>query len=161
MGLSDNCSYKRCKSSVKTKLRPNTVFTHRTTVQSISTERDLSVQFCSNNARICLVTGVIISCIQFQVRSAFRRADTPAPVHDLSDKVLRIKKEYMERESFPGEFALSPTLGKFYDKKPFPIHLEAGRQYSWCSCGHSKSQVPNQFLEYYRNSSDNVLLLVW
>jgi len=47
----------------------------------------------------------------------------------------------MERESFPGEFATSPMHGRIYDKKPFPIYLEAGRQYSWCTCGHSKSQV--------------------
>ena len=101
-----------------------------------------------------------LSFIHFQVRSAFRRADTPAPVQDLSDKVLHRKKEYMERESFPGEFALSPTRGRIYDKKPFPIHLEAGRQYSWCTCGHSKSQVLTQTFEYYHNRSDDVLLVV-
>ncbi|XP_072760781.1 uncharacterized protein [Anoplolepis gracilipes] len=30
--------------------------------------------------------------------------------------------------------------GLIYDKKPFRIRLEAGRNYSWCLCGQSKSQ---------------------
>ncbi|NXD71478.1 CISD3 protein, partial [Eolophus roseicapillus] len=25
-------------------------------------------------------------------------------------------------------------------KEPFPVELEAGRTYAWCSCGHSKRQ---------------------
>lgn len=29
--------------------------------------------------------------------------------------------------------------GKVYDKKPFKIHLEAGKKYHWCLCGQSKS----------------------
>lgn len=32
------------------------------------------------------------------------------------------------------------TKGKIYDKKPFKLHLQAGKKYAWCSCGHSKSQ---------------------
>ncbi|CAO1379239.1 unnamed protein product [Diamesa serratosioi] len=31
-------------------------------------------------------------------------------------------------------------LGVVYDKKPFKIQLEAGKNYSWCCCGKSKSQ---------------------
>ncbi|XP_014486681.1 PREDICTED: CDGSH iron-sulfur domain-containing protein 3, mitochondrial [Dinoponera quadriceps] len=33
-----------------------------------------------------------------------------------------------------------PGNGLIYDKKPFKLHLEAGKNYSWCLCGHSKSQ---------------------
>ncbi|KAK2577210.1 hypothetical protein KPH14_003360 [Odynerus spinipes] len=33
-----------------------------------------------------------------------------------------------------------PTTGVVYDKKPFKVRCEAGKQYSWCTCGHSKSQ---------------------
>ncbi|CAG4928035.1 unnamed protein product [Colias eurytheme] len=32
------------------------------------------------------------------------------------------------------------TNGIVYDKKPFKIALEAGKTYSWCLCGRSKSQ---------------------
>lgn len=31
--------------------------------------------------------------------------------------------------------------GAIYDKKPFRLHLQAGKKYAWCSCGKSKSQV--------------------
>lgn len=30
--------------------------------------------------------------------------------------------------------------GLIYDKKPFRLHLVAGKNYSWCLCGQSKSQ---------------------
>ncbi|XP_017775478.1 PREDICTED: CDGSH iron-sulfur domain-containing protein 3, mitochondrial [Nicrophorus vespilloides] len=30
--------------------------------------------------------------------------------------------------------------GAVYDKKPFKMSLEAGKKYSWCSCGKSKTQ---------------------
>ncbi|CAH1118316.1 unnamed protein product [Phaedon cochleariae] len=30
--------------------------------------------------------------------------------------------------------------GVVYDKKPFKLPVEAGKRYSWCSCGRSKSQ---------------------
>ncbi|XP_043465353.1 CDGSH iron-sulfur domain-containing protein 3, mitochondrial [Leptopilina heterotoma] len=30
--------------------------------------------------------------------------------------------------------------GVVYDKKPFKLRLEAGRNYSWCLCGQSKNQ---------------------
>lgn len=33
-----------------------------------------------------------------------------------------------------------PENGMVYDKKPFKIELEAGKTYSWCLCGRSKSQ---------------------
>lgn len=35
---------------------------------------------------------------------------------------------------------LQKENGKVYDKKPFKITLEANKNYSWCLCGHSKSQ---------------------
>ena len=40
-----------------------------------------------------------------------------------------------------GEHEVTPPKGKIYDKKPFQIALEIGKKYSWCACGHSKSQV--------------------
>jgi CDGSH iron-sulfur domain-containing protein 3 len=30
--------------------------------------------------------------------------------------------------------------GAIYDKKPFKLHLEEGKNYSWCLCGKSKTQ---------------------
>jgi len=30
-----------------------------------------------------------------------------------------------------------PTIA---DKSPMPVELEAGKRYSWCSCGESKNQ---------------------
>ncbi|XP_037951773.1 CDGSH iron-sulfur domain-containing protein 3, mitochondrial [Teleopsis dalmanni] len=30
--------------------------------------------------------------------------------------------------------------GAIYDKKPFKLHLEENKTYSWCLCGKSKSQ---------------------
>ncbi|XP_076090794.1 uncharacterized protein LOC143062862 [Mytilus galloprovincialis] len=39
-----------------------------------------------------------------------------------------------------GEYDNPPKKGAIYDKKPFPIELEAGKKYSWCTCGWSKSQ---------------------
>ncbi|XP_018798248.1 PREDICTED: CDGSH iron-sulfur domain-containing protein 3, mitochondrial [Bactrocera latifrons] len=35
---------------------------------------------------------------------------------------------------------LQPENGAIFDKKPFKIHLEANKIYSWCLCGKSKSQ---------------------
>ncbi|XP_020286901.1 CDGSH iron-sulfur domain-containing protein 3, mitochondrial [Pseudomyrmex gracilis] len=33
-----------------------------------------------------------------------------------------------------------PKNGVIYDRKPFRIHLKAGKKYAWCLCGQSKSQ---------------------
>ncbi|KAF2900841.1 hypothetical protein ILUMI_05380 [Ignelater luminosus] len=33
-----------------------------------------------------------------------------------------------------------PQNGVIYDKKPFKVKLEAGKNYFWCLCGKSKSQ---------------------
>ncbi|XP_043280268.1 CDGSH iron-sulfur domain-containing protein 3, mitochondrial [Venturia canescens] len=33
-----------------------------------------------------------------------------------------------------------PRNGHMYDKKPFKIRCEAGKTYSWCLCGRSKTQ---------------------
>ncbi|XP_029676903.1 CDGSH iron-sulfur domain-containing protein 3, mitochondrial [Formica exsecta] len=35
---------------------------------------------------------------------------------------------------------LQSKNGAIYDRKPFRIRLEAGKNYSWCLCGQSKSQ---------------------
>ncbi|XP_053963596.1 CDGSH iron-sulfur domain-containing protein 3, mitochondrial [Anastrepha ludens] len=35
---------------------------------------------------------------------------------------------------------LQAENGAIFDKKPFKIHLEANKTYSWCLCGKSKSQ---------------------
>lgn len=46
-----------------------------------------------------------------------------------------------ETPRFQNEFSPDgPPKGKIYDKKPFRITLQAGKRYSWCTCGHSKSQ---------------------
>ena len=42
-----------------------------------------------------------------------------------------------EKAKFPGEFDFERPKGKIYDKKPFKITLEAGKKYSWCTCGRS------------------------
>lgn len=31
------------------------------------------------------------------------------------------------------------TNGVVYDRKPFKVRLEAGKNYSWCLCGRSKN----------------------
>ena len=73
---------------------------------------------------------------------AFRRSDTPPPDAELADKVLfRKARDSMEREIFKDEFKEEHPLGKIYDKKPFKMLLEAGKRYSWCTCGLSKNQV--------------------
>ncbi|CAG9861710.1 unnamed protein product [Phyllotreta striolata] len=33
-----------------------------------------------------------------------------------------------------------PTNGVVYDKKPFKFTMQAGKRYSWCLCGRSKTQ---------------------
>ncbi|XP_030387192.1 CDGSH iron-sulfur domain-containing protein 3, mitochondrial [Scaptodrosophila lebanonensis] len=35
---------------------------------------------------------------------------------------------------------LQKENGAIFDKKPFKIHLEENKNYSWCLCGKSKSQ---------------------
>ncbi|XP_063697863.1 CDGSH iron-sulfur domain-containing protein 3, mitochondrial [Culicoides brevitarsis] len=35
---------------------------------------------------------------------------------------------------------LQKENGKIYDRKPFKMTLEANKNYSWCLCGHSKTQ---------------------
>ena len=40
-----------------------------------------------------------------------------------------------------GEYEVNPMKGKAADKKPFSMVLEPGKKYSWCACGHSKTQV--------------------
>ncbi|XP_052807989.1 uncharacterized protein LOC128236895 [Mya arenaria] len=40
----------------------------------------------------------------------------------------------------PGQYEVNPPKGAIFDKKPFPMDLEAGKRYKWCSCGYSKSQ---------------------
>ena len=53
-----------------------------------------------------------------------------------------VERPHIETPQFPGECDPDwPPLGKIYDKKPWKIELEAGKRYSWCSCGHSKNQV--------------------
>ncbi|VDK48911.1 unnamed protein product [Anisakis simplex] len=36
--------------------------------------------------------------------------------------------------------AMLPMKGIDAEKKPIKVHLESGKQYSWCSCGHSANQ---------------------
>jgi hypothetical protein len=41
----------------------------------------------------------------------------------------------------PAEFSIPPKKGKMFDKKPFPMVLEAGKKFAWCTCGESHQQV--------------------
>lgn len=36
-----------------------------------------------------------------------------------------------------------PENGKIYDRKPFKMRLYPKKNYMWCLCGYSKSQVKN------------------
>ena len=49
-----------------------------------------------------------------------------------------------------GEHDVIPIKGKIYDKKPFPIKLQANKKYAWCVCGHSKSQVRLKSINYFK-----------
>lgn len=77
----------------------------------------------------------------WQVRTRFRRRDTPLPDAELAKKLIYDRRKYMEREAFPGEFATELPYGRIYDKKPMKLYLEAGKQYQWCICGTSRGQV--------------------
>jgi hypothetical protein len=37
--------------------------------------------------------------------------------------------------------AAQPGFGKIYDKKPFKFTCIAGKEYFWCACGQSHTQV--------------------
>ena len=72
----------------------------------------------------------------------FKQPDDPDPDEKLMKSIGQEpeKIEY-EKEQFPGEFGLERPKGTIYDKKPFKIYLEAGKRYSWCTCGRSRNQV--------------------
>ncbi|GFS15611.1 CDGSH iron sulfur domain-containing protein 3, mitochondrial [Elysia marginata] len=40
----------------------------------------------------------------------------------------------------PDMLANQPVKGKIFEKLPFRIYLEAGKMYSFCTCGYSKNQ---------------------
>jgi len=50
-------------------------------------------------------------------------------------------KPHLETPKFPGEYVVGewPPKGRVYWKLPFKVKLQAGRIYSWCSCGLSKN----------------------
>ena len=55
---------------------------------------------------------------------------------------VKKRQSHVEEPQFPDEYSLDgPPKGKSYDKKPFRLELTAGKKYSWCSCGHSHTQV--------------------
>lgn len=57
---------------------------------------------------------------------------------------LRGKRNNVPDNNPVSEFHASvgqPEKGKVYDKKPFKFLCEKGKQYFWCSCGQSKTQV--------------------
>ena len=51
------------------------------------------------------------------------------------------RKAHPETPQFPNEYPIVPLQGKIHDKKPFRMELQAGKNYHWCVCGTSKSQV--------------------
>ena len=55
------------------------------------------------------------------------------------------QQRHPETPQFPNEYPVEPLVGKIHDKKPFRMELEAGKNYFWCVCGTSKSQVLNFF----------------
>ena len=76
-----------------------------------------------------------------QVRYAFKRSDTPGPDPDVM-KLTKQASRHPEQEVYPGEYNVERPYPKtYYDKKPYKMLLEAGKLYSWCSCGLSKSMV--------------------
>jgi len=83
----------------------------------------------------------------------------PAPDAELWAKT-RPTWTYMEREKFPGEFSIERPYGKIYDKLPFKVEMEAGVEYKWCSCGHSKSQVNQTTIQYLPINSFSLVFLL-
>lgn len=51
------------------------------------------------------------------------------------------QRPHPETPQFPDEYSTEPLKGKIYDKKPFRLELMANKNYFWCVCGTSKSQV--------------------
>ena len=88
----------------------------------------------------------LISCEvrhrQFWVAHIYegKRPDTPNPDAELH-KMTTPPKVSVEKPQFPTEFEATPPFGRIHDKLPFKLRLEAGKKYSWCSCGYSKHQV--------------------
>ncbi|CAD5117954.1 DgyrCDS6695 [Dimorphilus gyrociliatus] len=71
----------------------------------------------------------------------FKHKDDPEPDLNLFRRTRPDPAaKFPEKEVFPGEFSLEKPKGKIYDKKPFKIFLEAGKTYSYCTCGWSRSQ---------------------
>ncbi len=65
-------------------------------------------------------------------------------------KILKIR-EHPEEALFPNEYALEgPPKGRVYEKQPFKFQVEAGKAYSFCTCGHNNSQV------YFKLSVENL-----
>lgn len=77
----------------------------------------------------------------------FKHRDLPEPDMDLFKRTRPDPAaKFPEREVFPGEFSLEKPKGKIYDKKPIKMFLEAGKNYSYCTCGWSRSQVKKNCL---------------
>ncbi|CAH0548745.1 unnamed protein product [Brassicogethes aeneus] len=68
------------------------------------------------NKIIC--TNIINKCF-------YSKTGPDLPKNGLGDKISADKQQ---------------ENGQIYDKKPFKVALEAGKRYSWCLCGRSKSQ---------------------
>ena len=61
--------------------------------------------------------------------------------NDFIKKILKIR-EHPEAPLFPNEYSLEgPPKGRIYDKQPFKFRVEAGKEYIYCTCGHSTNQV--------------------
>ena len=64
---------------------------------------------------------------------------------DLADRfvdpsIVRKPRPHPETPK-PGWYVEEHPRGKVFDKKPFPLYLEAGKRYMWCACGRSNRQV--------------------
>ncbi|KAK3892641.1 hypothetical protein Pcinc_003530 [Petrolisthes cinctipes] len=57
----------------------------------------------------------------------------------LLGKVVRDPGVSLLEKQWQREF-YQKEKGKIYDKKPFRLTLQPGKQYLWCACGHSKTQ---------------------
>ncbi|CAL1530960.1 unnamed protein product [Lymnaea stagnalis] len=65
------------------------------------------------------------------------------PAGDPNDpNVIRSKKPHPETPTkhHPDLLSPEPVKGKIFEKLPIRVELEAGKQYSFCTCGYSKNQ---------------------
>ena len=80
--------------------------------------------------------------VSWKHRGSFKRPDTPSPDSDLLWRSEgRRNLTHRESPKYPGEYDVQFPKGKIFDKKSFPMKLEVGKKYAFCTCGYSKNQV--------------------